>query len=646
MGVENLPADDPAKHAIGLNGKGFGLLQYSKRAQEQPIERVRVGTEDLTGSDRLSFWTQSDYSGGAYQETWGDPAMFAASKGIVPDQLGKGVRSIPPLAGNLWAQGLAPAVLGRIPPGTVPSHVLTWSNCVFWCFPTVILKQAYTSTGHSLGLDNLQESIAKRAYAMEASSGRIYAGADDGRVFVYRASDLVLERIIAPVADNSKLTAPAAGGTATTSVPIANPVGRVYWIGFWGDLVFAQIGLSLWHLVEETGKWQRVGNDDRMHPSAGRVPGTIRDSANYNGSLYLLAYRDGEFEGHVLSTTGQDLVTVVDIPFAAAPRCLEAYAGRLYIGATGYDLDGNDRHGELYELTGNSLRLVRTFGGAAGAGGKRIPGIYSLTQADGLLWMPNSDTGHLECYDAANDAFFTGPEVPWASQHNGRVALVKGFRDRILCWVDNTTAAASTWRGVCVLDGGWVDTHDSAVETSDFGPEPARTKRWSRVSVETRLGPVSGLAYSVNGGATWTDLGPGTTEQSGDLWMTTWDVTSAPQSHRIRLSFGLRQAPGSRPIELVSHTLSFLMAPTGKHGWQLTIPAVWELEQLDGDVEHAVSPADRVRAFWDWFDARTVLALRDRDGRTYQVQITSPVEGEPHQGHDSERVLSCYLVEV
>src|SRR5690349_14758104 len=71
----------------------------AKRSAYPSIEKARdVGTDDLLGTGRHNYWTQTDYSGGEFQQLWGDdPAMFSDCLGMIPNQLARSVLSVAPI---------------------------------------------------------------------------------------------------------------------------------------------------------------------------------------------------------------------------------------------------------------------------------------------------------------------------------------------------------------------------------------------------------------------------------------------------------------------------------------------------------------------------------------------------------------------
>lgn len=644
-----LPAFVSTKHHVGLGAPGseVGLMlsSYVKRSQDSPLQRVHQGNDDFLGTNRESSWTQDDFSGGNYQAEFRDPAMFALSRGVLPTQQSAAGRACPGLIKAKMVTGMGNAgadISATLTSGKRPLFAGQAGGQAIFGFDNRIVRCTVTAAGVvTTSVDT--HGVSKTCYHMEPITGTLYAGASDGKIYTFNPTTLALVATINAV---------AVGGGAITGTPTM--------IHVWGDMLFVAWGTSAGsrlYVQTETGQFQQVGAaKGSKSPTAGRLPGNPVAACPYNGQLYILVRRQTGLEGVICATTGTQLSTVASIPFAVDVQCMSQYAGRLYIGAVGYDLDGNDGHGELYELTGNALRLVKSWQRNKQMATSFLDSIYSMDVVDGLLAFPNQSQRGVEIYDASQDAFFTGPcieldstmttfafgVIPWS---------VVALRDQLLVWCQTATNAD---RGIYkirqVSDG--VPTHQGmggVIQTSDFGPEPARKKRWGQVAVRTRGSDCKALYYSIDGGAAWTLVPQAGVVNQGELYTTLFNLGAlASPGYRIRLRFSLWSATMfTQTIELAAFTLHFSFLETGRHGFQLGIIGALNIQCPDGTV-YTGTPLELRQALWTWADTGAVLQFIDRDGVAYPVHVTQPTESEPvlNDRTNRESFLNCYLLEM
>jgi hypothetical protein len=642
-----LPAFVSSKHHIGLGAPGFeaGFMLNSivKRAQDSPYGKVHQGgPNDQLGTGRSSSWTMDNFSGGNYQPEFSDPAMFAQSRNMMPTQQSRSARSTPGLvqAKPVSTMGNAGASLAvPIPAGTRPIATMHAGGQAIFGFQNRIVRA--TVTGAAVVTTNTDShATQKTCFFMEPISGTIYAGGTDGKIYTFNVSTLALTATINPI------------DIATGAAPAGTPS----MIHVWGDMLFVAWGVYL-YVQLATGQFQRVGlAKGSKSPTAGRMPGLPVAAEPYNGQLYILVQRSSGLEGVICATTGTQLSTVAEIPFACTPQCMTQYAGRLYIGAVGYDLDGNDGHGELYELTGNALRLVKSWYRDRQMAASFITGIFDLDVFDGLLCFVNQGQHGVEFYDAAQDAFFTGPCIEMDSTLTTYNTSATGFnlvtlRDQILVWMDHGLA---TSRGIFKIrqatDG--VPTHagmGGVLQTSDFGPEPGRKKAWGDVAIRTRGAETKGMQFSIDGGAVWTSVPVFAADVAGELYTSIFQLgLYAAPGRRIRLRFILwSPVMFTQTIEVNAFTMHFSFIESGFHGFQLTMPAVHNIECPDGTI-YTGDAADIRNAIWGWADTGAIINLIDRDLVIRPCVVTQPVESEPVLNDQGQReaFLNCYLLEV
>ena len=658
-----LPAYDAAKHHFGLGAtgseKGFMCSGYVKRSRAQQSQRVHQGsTNDFLASTSESTWTQDDFSGGQYQQEFKDAAMFSRGRGMFPSQLSPHPRASCGLIKGKTADTIG--VTALVPAGTRPIACLQAVSAAFFVFPKRIIRAQLSSAGVvTTTVDTFNTTTVNFTCAyIEPTSYRLYVGCTDNKIRTFSISDVTA----APAVINNK------------DINNNDITGGMNWISRWGDILFANWNERLYQQTED-GRFQLVGAaKGSKSPTAGKIPGHVQDGCAYNGQLYMLVCKQGGLEATICATTGTQISTIAEVPYVIDAKCCRQYAGRLYIGGIAYDLDGNDGHGELFELTGNSLRLVRSWGREKARNYNFVPGIWQMDTVEGLLCFPNTTAKAIEIYDASQDAFFTGPAIDTNATlttwdfPNVQPFAVLGYRDQMLVWMDS---AAASERGIWRVRGTAGDTapahqgQSGHLETSDFGPEPGRKKRWGKLAVRTRNGWPGTVWCSIDAGANWNDLGARLPESSfaGELYTAIYDVGKTLKNvnpayttgYRIRFRIALWSTTMlTYAVEWNALTLHFAFVETNRHQWQLTIPGVVNVEAEDSD-EGKVPPAvytgtpEEVRsALWNWLDQGTTVTLKDRDGSSHEVHVADIVESEPQLNPKAGREMffSVMLMEL
>lgn len=632
-----LPADNAAKYAIGLGGYGFPVQAYAKRGQENPVSRVQVGSDDFLATDRASFWTQEDYSGGNYQYEWHDQAMISTSEGVFPNQLSHAVRTMPRLI--LGKSSTAMGITARVTPATGPIEMFSVDNTLLICFPGRIVRVVLSATGGVASSNVDSHAVTKTCFAYDNELSRLLAGGSDNNIYVFNRSTLALAATIA--------------GVNEAGAAITGPITMIDWFG---DMLVVGFGAYL-YVQTDTGKFRKINNGS-ARPTAGRLSGTPVDSCAFNGQLYVLLRRLDSYEGRIVSTNGTAVMSVAEIPYSVQPQCMREYAGRLYIGCRGSDLDDQQDFGELYELTGTSLRLVRSFQRERLTQGPVTGPLRTLDVFDGFLVMPNESRQGIEVYDASNDAFFTGPCLDLNSDLSRpdisrlmRYAI--GCRDQLFMWAIHATDGTKSGLYRTKVSTDPATTHKGQgcfVTSSDFDPEPMRLKVWQKVTFKTRNFGVVYVRVSTNGGASWSDLTGPTVSTDGDVIYSTFALNTIAPARRIRLQWWVLPSSATTYGEYLAHTVAFMFQEHDKHGWQITIPCTYRTELLDDSLTpDAEAPFEKIAQLWNWSDLGTVVTLRDRDGTSHKVILTQVVESEAHVGHTAstrEAYLSMFLLEV
>ena len=687
-----LPAYNAAKHHIGLDGVGLPVVNgIRKEAAQPPIEKANdVGTQDFLGVSRHDFWTQSDYTGGEFQAIWNDPTMFSDCFSMLPDQLGYGLRTIPPIIDVQLGDAIA---------GATPMTMDVVDGVLYVVFNNAVPEtRVYrfegldgTPTMHSetAAIDSGRNGTAA---AWNLSSGRLWVGSNTGssvpQIRTYAWDDTA--------AAGSRLVL-----KSTLRLPIKtdNTIQSCSGIHHFGKLRLmatrhenGEDNDHLWLYVNGTDaatKWDHVGI----------LPGRFVSSFTYNNAVYILTKGADGLHTQLSMTQGDEVFPVLELPYFFEGRSMLEYAGALYIAGIGKDIAMSDAHGELYQVSGTSLRLVRTFasqlvepsyggrtvpdaqdppggrftdagripvdnplptpGSAHGQNGPvRIPDnapkrprkpmvhMKALAVAEGLLWMPDSSYTGLEVYDAVNDAFFGGPRLLGGPDTDIEFTRAIGFGGSIYLWGTGATQAKTGLYRVSVPDDTLLTSWNSFVTTSDFAPEPARLKVWSEFATVTR-GQTPWVEWSTDSGETWTEVGPMDIHVDGDATVTKFDLASVPPSYRIRLriNFSQSNAVDATPPSLLGHTLGFIVRGIRRYGWNFAIPAVERPTGVDQSVT-IYDPAEISDKLWELQMASDPVQFDGPDGRTYTVIVDQVVENQLVATGTYEAVLSVRLLEV
>ncbi len=396
--------------------------------------------------------------------------------------------------------------------------------------------------------------------------------------------------------------------------------------------ILVQIGRKLW-LGDPPDRPDPIVNGTITWLKVGRFPGKWKDSISYNGFTYILA-NDGlsspTFHGGVYYFDGSQTRPVARFPHSFYGKCMIEYGGRIFIGGTGTDINGGEHYAELYEMTGNSMRMVRTFSPETRrslfSSGDWPNAFDSLAVHEGLLWMCHKGK-RLIAYDITGDSFYGASEIQSNTDLN--FTHMTSGRGRLWCWgVDDTTDADhGIYRIAQPAESGSLSTWYPTFVTSDFVYEPGQKKAWSQLMIMTRYGGISTVEYSVDSGYSWTTLTLGTeeTDSNNVVKYRPVDLSGITPSRHIRFRFKL-SSNVTYHRELVAYTMTFAMIETGKRVWNITINGSEEVERYDAEfIESRVQAQDTTdfaTTLDGWGVAGTPLTFTDLDGSTAKVTIS------------------------
>lgn len=637
-----LPAFNAAQHHVGLGAtgdqKGFlldGQLNETFQKLSAPAE---FGSERdlLAPIPALSRWTQDDFVGGVFQRIWGsDPAMFASSVGFIPTQLARSLTSMPPL---IVQTGLFFSPL--------ENTVLFFEHGGYFYQVESSLSTDPPSSDENSGIT--------RASIADAEEVRIVNSVPDMRIwnaaFNEEASQVWLIHRLRDGSGNfscRRVDIPGVFTTGTwTSLGDAPVNAQPHGSTFRGRDWVVQWGRNLWVGVPNADaatsiRWTKIG----------RLPGRWKDSVAFNSLIYILL-SDGVGTTQVISFDGTNILPVVELPYNFVGEAITSYAGRLYIGGHGFDVDQTNSHGELYEITGSSLRLLRKFTPELEAStNTSLDRISELQVAEGLLVIGGdyTDGQGLFLYDATTDAFFGGPEITATGLYR-HLAVGRDGGLYFLSAADESFGTNIYNRASSVAEFPNGTSYVSEMQTSDFAPEFDRLKRWASMRVRTRYSGTLAAAYSTDGGVTFTSLTVTTGAAVGNYYDHDIDLSALAPSNQIRFRFQLTNTSVVLPGQVLGYTVQFAFIGSEKRAWLMTMLGVGSPEHADRIVRAYDFAAARTQ-LQAWYAAGTVLDFTDLHGDTYQVVVNDVGSSHPRPADrdangDREGYYPVALLEV
>ena len=643
---------------VGLGPRGgtrYGFTiagGYTRSLQREGSRAVELGGQtDLVGpAPSMSRWSQDAFEGGAFEyRITDDKARFADCRGFIPQLQGRGAISIPPMWRNHPFDPLNPLYTSLIQPEVgVPTYVqpkamfpvagsiyIVFKHGVFrWRSDTDALSFNGTYGTWLNIVDGDYDPNDQKLYLLcsppqEGSSG-------GGLPFLARL--------------NTDLTVPTVQATYTAPAGLANKLAYGMRLDGPSGLIVLSLGLRL-YTVDPPSNTDDATKDPKW-VEVGRLPGRWRDSISFAGRTYILC-NEADGTTHLVAFDGTQLLPVAELPFNFEGRALCSYGGRIFVVGAGTDVNGGDRYGEIYEVTGASVRQVRTFRPEHYAEyANETPKIFhSATVTDGLLWTSWQSRG-LVAYDLSADAFWGASDFQGVTTNLEMFALCRG-RGSLYGYGQHNglNQNQGLWRVATPEDEEDIGAYECQLETSDFDYEIARSKRWSEIVLQTKIAPNTTIAYSLDSGQTWTNL-TSTVTADGDLETHRASLAAVDASPRIRFRFTVdRDVDVSyRVSEIVAFTVSFFFLDSGKWAWGMNVIGADAIEARNGTSVTQDVPAIAA-ALSAWAADKTSLTFTDLDGETHDVTIidyreTQPVIGPNVTGGRPEAFFQIALQEA
>lgn len=620
---------DVLKHHVGLKQKGtatnYGFMlagSYTKEMQREALGAPSFGgSTDLIGqAPSLSRWTQDDFIGGDGAYLWGaDDAMFAECSGFLPSQRDKTAITVPPL--YLKAHKDISSDTNYVSDGSYRTPV-----AVFLVDTYIFVFFRHGCYRYDIGAGTYSSLVTCASLTSDSASYFIDAQWDSNDQKIYALCNSPSGTNI-PYIQRLKIDLTEPSNQQTYIFGAENDGQVAKGLQIHDQYVVCGVGHNVYTLTPPIDTSSAVTATATV-AKIGRLPGPWIDSCIMGGLTYILCGGEG-YSTHVMAFDGQALLPVVDFPFAFAGKAMVTYGGRFFVAGVGSDVNGSDWYAELYEVTGASVRLVRSFQPEVLRSGADWPRKFGcLAVHEGLLWMCFKGT-RLIAYDLTSDAFWGGPEFQSASDVDA-THMVAG-RGRLWLW-GKSDASGTTKDGIYRIaqpaDEGSISAYTPKLTTSDFAFEPAMRKRWSQIHVLTKYEGLSKIEASLDAGGTWTDLTVNVSNQ-GAMYHNYASLVSLAAGEHIRFRYTF--APGTDTDifrELVAYTVSFAMLDSGKRGWSFVINAS---EAVEGRDLTTVSQdlGDYATTLWGWATGQTSLTFTDLDGTTADVNIVGFREHQP-----------------
>jgi hypothetical protein len=352
-----LPVFDATKHHIGLGDstgtkKGFMITAYQEAVQSLPRAQDFGAGSPLVLAPSLSRWNMDNFLGGAYWRDFiqEDPTVFSSSENVVPMLQGKTLRTVPPI----WRKAFIAPV--STTGATASPYCFPFGEYIFFWWDTS--NEKYNTADFKSQLTYYKLSDASQGVAHTAAltttcgfgKPELEHGTFDDPILwcpQFRAGQQYFERL--------KLT--SNGATVTAMTAYNAPAGLLPCTGMEPN---APVPVFCFGGRVYTAAYSATDATLPTWTSLDRLPGTWVDSTVFNSIVYILAVNQ-DWKTVLFTTDGSALTALLEFPYNFDGRCILSYGGRLFVGGVGKDETGTDSYVEFYEITGTSLRLVKSF---------------------------------------------------------------------------------------------------------------------------------------------------------------------------------------------------------------------------------------------------------------------------------------------
>jgi len=634
-----VPTFDAARHHVGLGTDGSSLKGLMISGYSKGLQKTTENTQDIGGGRSLldesvpevSYWNQDSFIGGAFQyRITEDKERFADSIGLIPQLQDKGCISVPPLVQKYGFDPLASSYISHINTGTgfpgfptyvEPRAMFPVAGSIYMLFKHGMFRWRSDTNAISFWAGGTHMNCIDAQYDMNdqvilvAMSPAQYTTATNQTPFVARVNPSTMADMPVNVLID---------GTGTKT---ANKVMQGMHANGPGGIILVALGLHLWSVTPND---PLTANTDCVWKDLGRMPGRWIQSHTYNGRAYILC---GAADGvsHIITFDGTSILPVAELPWNFEGWDITNYGGRQFVVGRGTDVNGADRYGEMHEISGASVRLVRTFQNehySAYAGADTPKNLKCVAVNDGLLWVSHQGR-KLVAYDLTADAFWGASEYLGLASNftlhkmcRGRAGLY-GYGSRNGLNQDTGLYRVCNPGDTALLPSNFSCT----LITSDFDREIARVKRWGEVVVQTRNQSSAQIFWSYDTGTTWTELTVVTENgTSNEINMHRADLSGIPATSRIRFKFVFPRLKdvSYKVLEINAMSVSYTMLGSSKWTWNFTVIGAVEQETYDdvpGEESEFYIPSELQDMLESWAAGKNKLVYRDLNGHDHNVTV-------------------------
>lgn len=389
-----LPDYDETRHHVGIGDavdakKGF-LIEgdYREMLQNSPRVTSFGSQQELFDAPSLSRWTQDDFLGGCYWPDWTaeDNGVFASSLNMLPVGQGSGLRTVAPFV--IYDDETGGTDPGQFYGALGYNELLisTWANRIV---KTDVDTGTRTETSHAsshiaVGKSKIESGQLDKPVLWTPTSlaGNYYFQRKDINAWS------ALTQYAAP-----------ASSLACTGMEF----GGIVPVVAFGSILSSMV-LSVTDATTPT------------FTVIDRMPGRWQASCSHNLMAMILC-TDGDYKTFVVQSDGSTVQTLVEFPVNFQGRAIASYGGRLYVLGVGFDFNGQESYVELWEVTGTSLRSIKTWAPERRLTNDPIPGVDdlpitgdSMCVHEGLLFL-GVISKSLIAYDVVNDGLYSGPAL-------------------------------------------------------------------------------------------------------------------------------------------------------------------------------------------------------------------------------------------
>jgi hypothetical protein len=367
-------------------------------------------------------------------------------------------------------------------------------------------------------------------------------------------------------------------------------------------------------------RYVRVDEPTWVNNSAANVliaDAAVRRLVQVDGHCWVLT------EGTVYrftSATAGDVTTEATVPRLAAPDDFDwalAHFGRLWTWA-GKEIIFYDTAKDTFQGTG--VRGASTLG-ACTVGSWLVAAVVSSITGNAELWAYDGRGWWLLDEQTSSNTLYSYPVSIFGSCDDVDMLAGRGSTSNQLAgWQFFPRSGAPGLR----------DSYELVTALMDAG-ERDLDKVWRRAGIElatpddraTSDTVTVALSYSVDGGATWTQIDSDTLDDTSSRLVTIGGtITARPQGRFIQLKLSVSSVNDWCPVVLGLWTEHETMdLPTRRRRWKFAAICADRVVKRDGSVD-ATGARDLASALWDAWDDGTTLAYTDVDGAMYTVRIS------------------------